>query len=244
MGGTHGGLDLWKLLLQANPMSKFVFALLVFCSVLSIAVLIERWIVYRRIQRSTETSMEMLDNWAMTQQWETAREEIGQAQRAKTPLFSVLRAGLATWNELLSTGETNQEIMDGMMREAVVRELKLVRGMMRANLGILANIASTAPFIGLFGTVVGIILTFDAISRTGNMGQELVASGIADALVATAMGLFAAIPALLAYNSFVNQLSQLLLTMESAAMQRIYFLAQRSMPVTTEEEQLSCTARQ
>lgn len=243
MGGTHGGLDLWNILLQASPVSKFVFALLLFCSVLSIAVIIERWIVYRRVQRSIEQAIEMLDGWALAQQWETAREKIGQAHRTQMPLFSVMRSGLATWQALLSTGETHPEIMEGMMREAAQRELKLVRGMLRANLGILANIASAAPFIGLFGTVVGIILTFDAISRTGNMGQELVASGIADALVATAMGLFAAIPALLAYNSFVNKLSQHILTIENAVMERIYFLAQRSLPVTTKEE-LSCMARQ
>ena len=108
-------------------------------------------------------------------------------------------------------GETRLEVMETMVLEAVTRELKLVRSMLRVNLPILANIASVAPFIGLFGTVIGIILTFDSIARTGNMGQDLVASGIADALVATAMGLFAAIPAVIAYNFFVDRVNQLIL---------------------------------
>ena len=89
------------------------------------------------------------------------------------------------------------------------------------------NIASVAPFIGLFGTVVGIILTFDTISKKGNMGQDLVASGIADALVATAMGLFAAIPAVIAYNFLTDRVSQVVLEMEAVAMERIYYMVQR-----------------
>jgi biopolymer transport protein ExbB/TolQ len=124
-------------------------------------------------------------------------------------------------------GETRLEVMEALVTDAVTRELKLVRSMLRANLPILANIASVAPFIGLFGTVVGIILTFQQISATGHMGQELVASGIADALIATAMGLFAAIPAVIAYNYFTDKISQIILSIEEVALERIYFLVQR-----------------
>lgn len=226
LSGT-GGLDLWKILLNASPISKMVFVLLIVCSVLSIAVIVERWIVIKRAQRSTDEAIQMLDAWAMAQQWHTAREEIAQAQRETMPLFSVLRTGIGYWQELVDVGETRLEVMETMVVEAVGREIKLIRAMLRANLSILANIASVAPFIGLFGTVVGIILTFDTISRKGNMGQDLVASGIADALVATAMGLFAAIPAVIAFNFFNDKISQLLLAIEEVALERIYFLVQR-----------------
>jgi biopolymer transport protein ExbB/TolQ len=222
-----GGLDLWTILLHASPISKLVFVLLIGCSVLSIAVIIERWIVLRRAEKSTEDALQLLDTWTMTHQWGVAREEIARSTRETSPMFSVLRTGTSYWQELVGVGENRLEVMETMVTEAVGRELKLVRSMMKANLPILANIASVAPFIGLFGTVVGIILTFDSISRTGNMGQELVASGIADALVATAMGLFAAIPALLAYNYFTDRISQIILTMEESALERIYFLVQR-----------------
>jgi biopolymer transport protein TolQ len=221
------GLDLWKILLNASPVSKLVFVLLIGCSVLSIAVIIERWIVLRRAEKSTDDALQLLDTWTMTHQWGVAREEISRATRETIPMFSVLRTGVAYWQELVTVGENRLEVMESMVTEAVRRELKLVRAMMKANLSVLANIASVAPFIGLFGTVVGIVLTFDAISRSGNMGQELIASGIADALVATAMGLFAAIPALLAYNYFTDRISHIILTMEESALERIYFLVQR-----------------
>ena len=171
-----------------------------------------------KARKSTEEALEQLDAWTEGKQWQAARDVISDAERKTAPLFSVLRAGIAFWEELVEVGETRLDVMEAMVGGAVNRELKLVRAMLRANLSILANISSVAPFIGLFGTVVGIILTFDAISRSGNMGQNLVASGIADALIATAMGLFAAIPAVLAYNYFVERVSGQLLEMEEIAL--------------------------
>lgn len=221
------GLDLFQILMHSPPISKIVFLTLVACSILSIAVIIERLIVLQRVRQSTSGALSDLDTWAQSGEWTAARAQIAQSQRKSAPLFSVLRAGMAYWQELVMVGETRLEVMEALVNEAVTRELKLVRSMLRANLPILANIASVAPFIGLFGTVVGIILTFDTISRTGNMGQELVASGIADALVATAMGLFAAIPAVIAYNYFTDKIAQIILSIEEVALERIYFLVQR-----------------
>lgn len=223
----HGGMNLWLILWKSSPISKMVFSVLIICSMLSIAVIVERWIVLKRAQRAIDEALNALDNWGLTHQWDAAREAISTTTRAESPLFSVLNAGVGFWQELVDCGEMRLEVMESMVSDAVTRELKLVRSSFRVNLPILANIASVAPFIGLFGTVVGIILTFDSISRTGNMGQDLVASGIADALVATAMGLFAAIPAVIAYNFFVDFVGQLILSIEEVAMERIYFLVQR-----------------
>ncbi|MHB0936999.1 MAG: MotA/TolQ/ExbB proton channel family protein [Armatimonadota bacterium] len=227
VAGNAPGMNLWVILLHSHPISKIVFVLLIGCSILSIAVIIERWIVLNRARLTTLKSLESLDTWTMARQWDTARDEIAHATRASNPLFSVLRAGIAYWQELVDSGETRLDVMESMVKEAVTRELKLVRSMLRANLPVLANIASVAPFIGLFGTVVGIILTFDIIAKKGNMGQDLVAGGIADALVATAMGLFAAIPAVIAYNFLTDRVNQVVLEMEAVAMERIYYLVQR-----------------
>lgn len=225
--GGKPGMNLWQILMQSHPISKTVFAMLIACSVLSIAVLVERWIVLKRARKATEAAQEQLDAWAEAGKWDEAREAIRHVSRADSPLLSVLRVGAAYWQELVEVGETRLEVMEAMVTAAVNRELKLVRAMLRSNLHYLANIASVAPFIGLFGTVVGIILTFDSIAKTGNMGQDLVASGIADALVATAMGLFAAIPAVIAYNFFSDTINNLLLEMEEEALERLYFLVQR-----------------
>jgi len=220
-------LDFKKILLEAHPISKLVFLLLVASVVLVVAVIIERYIVFKRVRRSTEVALAQLDNWAKANQWQAARDQITRATRQQTPLFSVLRAGIVYWQELITFGETRLEVMEAMVHDAVTRELKLVRAMLRSNLPILANVSSVAPFIGLFGTVVGIILTFAKISVEGNMGPELVSSGIADALIATALGLFAAIPAVIAYNYFTDRISQLIMAMEEVALERIYFLVQR-----------------
>lgn len=227
------GLDLWNILLNAHPVSKVVFAILVVCSVWSVAVIIERIIVLRRTWRNALEGQALLDAWAESSDWTMGKETIRRATREGSPLFSVLRAGIACWDELLQVGETRIEVMEDMVNSAIGRELKLVRAMLRANLSSLANISSTAPFIGLFGTVIGIILTFDTIAREHNMGPDLVGSGIADALVATAMGLFAAIPAVIAYNVFTDKVNQSVLGMEEIAMERIYFLVERTEQIKT-----------
>jgi len=236
------GLNLWKILMDAHPVSKIVFALLIGCSILSVAIIVERFLVLKRARQSTAAALAQLDEWAQAGQWQTAREAISGAKREAAPLFSVLRAGISYWQQLVGVGETRLEVMEALVVEQVSRELRLVRSMLRSNLTILANITSIAPFIGLFGTVVGIILTFDAISRSGNMGQELVASGIADALVATAMGLFAAIPSVVAYNYFTDKISQVILSMEEIALERIYFLVQREQIEGVASPPLSATS--
>ena len=224
---TGQGLNLWNILLESHPISKIVFLLLIGCSILSIGVIIERHLVLKRARIATAESLAQLNAWAQSGQWQTARAQIALATREKSPLFSVLRAGISYWQQLVGVGETRLEVMEALVVDQVGRELRLVRAMLRSNLSILANITSVAPFIGLFGTVVGILLTFDKISRSGNMGQNIVAGGIADALVATAMGLFAAIPAVLAYNYFNDKVAQIVLSMEEIALERIYFLVQR-----------------
>ena len=226
-GAGGQGINLWTILVEAHPISKVVFAILVISSLLSVGVIIERMIVLNRARKSTSDALAQLDAWARNGQWETARTQIQSAEREKSPLFSVLRAGIVYWKQLVSVGETRLEVMEALVTDQVMRELRLVRAMLRANLTILANITSVAPFIGLFGTVVGIILTFDQIKREGNLGPDAVSGGLADALVATAMGLFAAIPAVLAYNYFADRASQIVLSMEEVALERIYFLVQR-----------------
>ncbi len=221
------GLDLMLILTHATLFGKLVFVILVGCSILSIAVIVERYLVLKRVRASIEQNLIALNGWAANQNWADGRTMISTATREKNPLFSVLRMGVAYWQELGSVGEQRLDVKESMVNAAIVRELKLVRITLRTRLSILANVASVAPFIGLFGTVTGIIATFDTISRTGTMGQDLVASGIAEALVAPALGLFAAIPAVIGYNAFVDQINNMVLAMEEAALERIYFLVQR-----------------
>jgi biopolymer transport protein TolQ len=225
------GLDLWSIIAGAHIVSKVVFTLLLLGSVWSVAVMFERALLLARLGRSVLEGQVMLD--AAAKPDAAGRPElltrIRAANREDEPLFSVLRSGLIAWDELRAVGEKRLEVLEAMMREAMGRELKMVRAGLRANLPVLANVASSAPFVGLFGTVIGIILTFDTMARQQNMGRELVGSGIADALIATAMGLFAAIPAVIAYNVLTDRINQAVLAIEEAAMERVYFLVDRNL---------------
>ena len=217
------GFDFWQVVKNANPLSKVVLAILVLCSILSVAVIIERWIVLKRARAATEDDMIELDRQIQSGAVVT---DFTSASHDASPLSVVLHAGVQQWRALCAAGECRPDYMETKVNEALVRELQLVRSKLRTNLPILMNIASNSPFIGLFGTVIGIILTFNAIAQHGNMGMSMVGSGIADALIATAMGLFAAIPAVIAYNVFVTRINLFILELDKQAAERIYFLIQ------------------
>ena len=106
--------------------------------------------------------------------------------------------------------------LDNAKTEALIR--------MKRGLGILATIGSTAPFIGLFGTVVGIINAFRGIAANGSGGMAAVSGGIAEALVATALGIFVAIPAVVAFNQFTGKLDQFQVEMNKASSELVTFL--------------------
>ncbi len=226
---ASGGLNIVEVVMNSTPIAKIVFFTLVICSVASVGVIIERSIVLAKALKSFKLTLERIKTVFKEQSWVESREEILSSQREVAPLFSLLRAGMAYWDELVGFGESRLAVMENLVVEAVERELKLVKAHLRANLPILANISSVAPFIGLFGTVIGIIQTFDTISKKGNMGQDIIASGIADALIATAMGLFAAIPAVIAYNFFTEKINLLITMLEEAALENIYFMVQRDL---------------
>ncbi len=220
---SGSSFNVWKVMLNASLISQCVFGILILCSIISVAVIIERAIIVKRARTTTEANIVDLDLQIQTGAMVT---DFSSVTSDSSPLFVVLHAGVMQWRALRAAGETRPDYMETKVNEALVRELQLVRSRMRSNLPILANIASNAPFIGLFGTVIGIILTFNAIAKSGHMGQDLVSSGIADALIATAMGLFAAIPAVIGYNVFANHINIFILELEKQAAERIYFLIQ------------------
>lgn len=225
---TANAASLAGIVLHATLFGKLIFGILLICSVLSIAVIIERFLAIRRMSNALERDIEQIAQSGSSATLSSLQDSIAAAERDTDPLFAVLRTAIARRQDLQEAGEERVDVLQAMVTSALGRELKLVRAFLRSRLPILANIASTAPFIGLLGTVVGIIATFEAISRSGSMGQELAASGIAESLTATALGLFAAIPAVVAYNVYVEQINRLMLRFEAAAMEHAYFIAASS----------------
>jgi biopolymer transport protein ExbB/biopolymer transport protein TolQ len=147
-------------------------------------------------------------------------------------LARVVAAGLQSFQYESSTSPLSQiEIVEAAGR-AVERAALLTTSDFKRGLGGLATIATLTPFIGLFGTVVGIIRAFTGMALTGSGGIGVVSAGIAEALVSTALGLAVAIPAAWVFNYFTNQLERLQVEMSNSASELIdFFMKQRSRNV-------------
>jgi biopolymer transport protein ExbB/biopolymer transport protein TolQ len=132
----------------------------------------------------------------------------------------VVSAGIVEYDGVRQSGRdpvASLELVTSALRDSMSETLiQLKRG-----LGLLATIGSTAPFIGLFGTVVGIINAFQSIAATGAGGMSVVSGGIAEALVSTALGIFVAIPAVVAYNTFTGKIETFHVEMNRASTQLV-----------------------
>jgi biopolymer transport protein TolQ len=194
--------------LHADFTVQIVMALLLFASFWSWAIIFDKWITFRSIQR--KAAKFEADFWA-SEALDKFHERI--KKRANHPMAIIFTAGMEEWfrGKIRDLSHANlsqklgvRERINQIMMVSRNREIeKLENG-----LGFLATVGSSAPFIGLFGTVLGIMHSFSAIANTKNTSLVAVAPGIAEALFATAIGLFAAIPAVIAYNKFSNELDK------------------------------------
>jgi len=174
---------------------------LIIFSVASVAVIIERAISLRKIASMEERDYRLLRDAMRKREIEAVR---ACAASGMAPSTAALQAGL-------EHGSADQEIM----REAIAQEVVVQTSMLQRNLPTLATVASTAPYVGLFGTVLGILDAFHTIATTGKTGASIVAGGISEALVTTALGLAVAIPAVMAYNYFNSVINRLSLVVET-----------------------------
>jgi biopolymer transport protein TolQ len=204
---TEGNPDMsiTSLIIGASPVVKGVLLILVLMSVVSWYIIVYKWLYLRRAQGESALFLETF--------WQSKRlDEIYQTSEhlTRSPVSQVFRAGYVELTKLKSgnSGETMHGQMGGM--ENIERALRRAQTSETINMesltSFLATTASAAPFVGLFGTVWGIMNSFINIAGEGNAKLTTVAPGIAEALVATAIGLVAAIPAVMAYNFFVNRI--------------------------------------
>lgn len=177
--------------------------LLIF-SLSSIAVIVERAVNLRAIRQLEAREFAALRKLSRDDT-QRARAQLAQSE---APVSCAVRDGL----ELESAGTE-------IMREAMAQGLEVQSARLSRNLPLLATVASTAPYIGLLGTVLGILSAFASIARTGQTGASVVAAPIAEALTATALGLGVAIPAVMAYNFFSGRVNDLMLQVETHALE-------------------------
>lgn len=204
---AHGGLVGLGVLF-----AKYV---LILFSVVSVAVIIERALSLRRVGQAEETEYRALRGLLLEASPQSSREA---REAAMTTVRARVQAGESPSAAALRAGFSHAGAGPQLMREAVELELSSQEAALSHNLSILGTIASTAPYIGLFGTVLGILSAFDKIAQSGQTGAKVVAAPIAEALIATAIGLGVAIPAVMAYNYFSGRANDLALRVENHAL--------------------------
>ncbi len=206
-----GDVNVIDLLRETGPVNQAVLAILVILSVVSWAIILQKVLVYRRLEHQTATFLDVFRRSSKFSEVQSVCPTL-----PASPLVGVFQAGYAELNaQIRAAGGGTGNPGEGAGRPTLKSLAALDRALLRASavevnklekrIPFLATIASSAPFIGLFGTVWGILITFQRIGLTGATNLATVGPGIADALVATAAGLFAAIPAVMAYNHFTTK---------------------------------------
>ncbi len=199
------GTDVVQLIAQTNPLNQAVLAILIVFSIASWAIIVYKTIAFRR---SREQSQRFLDAFRKSSKF--SEVQVVCATLPASPLVGVFQAGYSELNaqfritsaEPGTSGTAGKPLLKSLtaVDRALLRAATAEMGKLESRLTFLATTASITPFIGLFGTVVGIMLAFFRIGQTGSTNLAVVGPGISEALIATAAGLFAAIPAVYFYN--------------------------------------------
>ena len=194
--GLGGATDfsLWQLFLRADFVVKSVILILIASSIFSWALILDKYRLFKRIDKSTKL---FEDKFWKSKSAETFYKNI--PDKTDDPLAQVFKS---TMEELMKTRSKSSAVQSARVQRIVEVSIDRQSQNIEKNFTYLATVGSTAPFIGLFGTVWGIMNSFQSIAISRNTSLAIVAPGIAEALFATALGLLAAIPAVIAYNKF------------------------------------------
>lgn len=206
-GSFSGDMSLWGLFMQADVVVKLVMIMLFAASIWCWTIIIEkRGTLARLKKRANKFEEAFWSGESLDKLYERVKKS------PNDPMLRTFSAGMDEWQHGENEGWSKREHVQASLRQRIDRAMSVTisKEMARLERGmtVLASVGSTAPFIGLFGTVWGIMNSFSAIAGTNNTSLAVVAPGIAEALFATALGLVAAIPAVLAYNAYTNGLNR------------------------------------
>ena len=202
---SSADFSLINLFIRADIIVKSVIILLIACSIYSWAVIIDKLKLFKKINKSTEEFE--------TKFWNSKSAESfynNLPSNLEDPMALVFKGSMQT--VMKSRSKSNlSERLTSILEVNIEKQMNIVN----TKFTFLATVGSTAPFIGLFGTVWGIMNSFQSIAIAQNTNLAVVAPGIAEALFATALGLFVAIPAVVAYNKLTSDLSKYFMSLES-----------------------------
>ncbi len=199
-------LSIVSLIMQASPVVKVVMGLLLLASIASWAVIIEK---QRLLKQAVGAANEFENTFWSGGDLTSLYRDITSSDKQPLGMAGIFEAGFREFGRLKQEGGLSPDHMvEGARRSMHVSQLREV-DRLEQNLAFLATVGSTSPYVGLFGTVWGIMSSFQALAGVQSATIAMVAPGIAEALIATAMGLFAAIPAVVAFNRFADGVGRL-----------------------------------
>jgi biopolymer transport protein TolQ len=201
LGSYHHDLSMVGLFMQADPIVKFVMLVLMGASIYSWAIIFYKKSSLSKLNRKANI---FEDSFWSGEPLDKIYQRVRNSK--PDPMLSTFAAGMEEWQAGVAQGVPMKESIQASLRQRVERAMNVAIGremnVLEKGMTFLATVGSTAPFIGLFGTVWGIMNSFSSIAATNNTSLAVVAPGIAEALFATALGLVAAIPAVISYNVF------------------------------------------
>ena len=200
-----GDLSPLELVLHASLNVQIVMALLLAASVISWSIMLRKRAELSRARRDADRFEEVF--WSGGDLSAMFRS-IDQSRRVTKGMESIFESGFREFSRLRQSGVGSEQLIEGSRRGMRVALLK-ESDRLEHSLSMLATIGSTSPYVGLFGTVWGIMGAFHGLGNVQQATLAMVAPGIAEALIATAMGLFSAIPAVIAYNRYADQVTRM-----------------------------------
>jgi biopolymer transport protein ExbB len=223
--GSEVGWDPLSLWRQMGGPAKAVVVSLFIMSAWSIGVMIDRWLAYSAARSQSRTFAPLVAGALRDGKVE---EAIHVAERhKKSHLAKVVTAGLQEFQAHQASAEVSGEEIEASKR-ALDRAEAIVHAELKRGLSGLATIGATAPFVGLFGTVVGIINAFKGIATNKATGLGAVAGGISEALVTTAIGLFVAVPAVWMFNYFTSKMEAFDVEMDNSSSELVDYFIKRT----------------
>ncbi len=202
-------LNVWALIVNATPAVQLVMLILMAASVTSWVMIIQRWMVLTAADKGMLSFEKRF--WSGMDLSQLFREGSTQQKDNKPTggMENIFRAGFKEFMRLRQQGGLDSEVVMGGAQRAMRVAYSREEEKLEKNLTFLATVGSVTPYIGLFGTVIGIMNSFISLASQSQASLQVVAPGIAEALIATAMGLFAAIPAVVAYNRYSSRVDSI-----------------------------------
>jgi biopolymer transport protein ExbB/TolQ len=217
-------MSLTEMFIKAGFIAKAVIVLLLGMSIYSIAVMIDK---FRSFKAARDESLQFLPIFVKNLKDNNFQGALDTARKyRKSHLAKVVSAGLIEYDNDKGELKDSHDLVAAVGR-ALDRAVSLTSAEMKKGTGGLASIGSASPFIGLFGTVIGIINAFTGIAMSGSGGLAAVSAGIAEALITTAFGIFVAVPAVMAFNYFTTRLERFQIEMSNSSAELLDFFLKK-----------------